>query len=139
VRSGPEQSRYAPDRQRQARRSRALAYFPLMFIRRTNVAAETVVGRPLTAGALLTGFIHSAAAFERLGGVGFAWLIVTGLAGAGAAAPRAAALRSARFRSFAACLSCFASSRLRFAWLLKLAICFSVRLISVRHANTYGT
>lgn len=94
-----------------------------MFIRRMKVLAETVVDRPLAAGALFTGFIHSAAAFERLG-AGFAAVRVGGVAIAGAATLRASALRCARFRSFAARLSCFASSRLRFAWLLKLAIGF---------------
>jgi len=81
-----------------------------MFIRRMNVVAATVIG--LVAGFLLTGFIHSAAAFEMLGfeTLGAAWLT-----GAGALTPRAAALRCARFLSFAARLSCFASSRLRFA------------------------
>src|SRR5882724_11416622 len=105
-----------------------------MFSRRMNVVAPTVIGLALTAGFLLTGFIHSAAAFEMLGfeTLGAAWLT------AGTPTPRAAALRCARFLSFAARLSCFASSRLRFAWLLKLAILLLARLILVRHPNTYG-
>ena len=95
-----------------------------MFIRRMAAAAAIVVGLVVTAGFLLTGFIHSAAAFEMLGfgALGAAWTTA-----AGALTPRAAALRCARVRSLAARLSCFASSRLRFAWLLKFAIYFSIR------------